>query len=228
MIQSNWPNQHFVKYIWKQLHCSFQMVLRCPLLMNSGSGWFLTRLRKSSDSSQASTGRRRSLLASWDPWWLFLMFSHQPRRPWTKTRMSTTTIRTGTRDSKILDVEDFEVLRSPDYSLSWKSFRSQDKRLQVTVLVAIWEASDLDFQTLMDLPPSSLCFILVLHWLRRKERFYFPTDPWVSPLAPDWSIDKMDSPITLDRLIWKIGKFSVSLPPMFVWDISQARFLIGW
>ena len=163
MIQSNWPNQHFVKYIWKQLHCSFQMVLRCPLLMNSGSGWFPTRLRKSSDSS-----------------------------------------------------------------LSWKPFRSQDKRLQVTVLVAIWEASDLDFQTLMDLPPSSLCFILVLHWLRRKERFYFPTDPWVSPLAPDWSIDKMDSPITLDRLIWKIGKFSVSLPPMFVWDISQARFLIGW
>ena len=42
----------------------------------------------------------------------------------------------------------------------------------------------------------------------------------------------MDSPVTLNRLIWKIGKFLVSLPPMFVWDISQARFhrpfLIGW
>ena len=45
---------------------------------------------------------------------------------------------------------------------------SQDKKLQVTALIAIWDAADLDFDTLMDLPPSSLCFILVLHWLRRK------------------------------------------------------------
>ena len=44
MIQSNWPNQHFVKYIWRQLLCNFQTVLRCPLLMNSGSGLFPTPL----------------------------------------------------------------------------------------------------------------------------------------------------------------------------------------
>ena len=49
MIESNWPNQHFVKYIWKQLLCCCLMVLRCLLLMNSGSGWFPKRLHKSCD-----------------------------------------------------------------------------------------------------------------------------------------------------------------------------------
>ena len=107
-------------------------------------------------------------------------------------------------------------------SLGWKPFRSQDKRLQVTVLVAIWEASDLDFQTLMDLPPSSLCFILVLHWLRRKERFRRSVRSFLIDHRVGWTVP------TLDRLIWKIGKFLVSLPPMFVWDISQACFHSDW
>jgi len=45
---------------------------------------------------------------------------------------------------------------------------SQDKQLQCAALVSIWEANDLDFQTLMSMVPASLCFLLVLHWVRRK------------------------------------------------------------
>jgi len=45
---------------------------------------------------------------------------------------------------------------------------SQDKRLQVMALITIWEATDLDFETLMKMVPATLTFLLVLHWIRRK------------------------------------------------------------
>ena len=72
---------------------------------------------------QASAWRRRprrpgfpnSMLPSWDSWFLSQMFAHQAQRLWTKTRTSATTIRTGTRASKVQDGEDVDVPRSPDY-----------------------------------------------------------------------------------------------------------------
>ncbi|CAG5094424.1 Oidioi.mRNA.OKI2018_I69.XSR.g13544.t2.cds [Oikopleura dioica] len=45
---------------------------------------------------------------------------------------------------------------------------SQDKRMQVMALITIWEATDLDFETLMTMVPATLTFLLVLHWVRRK------------------------------------------------------------
>jgi len=63
------------------------------------------------------------------------------------------------------------TLTLPDGSAMPKAHElwiSQDKQLQCAALVSIWEANDLDFQTLMSMVPASLCFLLVLHWVRRK------------------------------------------------------------
>ena len=54
------------------------------------------------------------LFPSWDSWFLSQMMAHQVRRPWTRTRTSAMTIRSGTRDSQIQDDEDVDVLRSSD------------------------------------------------------------------------------------------------------------------
>ena len=66
-------------------------------------------------------GRRRpcrprfsnSLFPSWDSWFLF-EFAHLAGRPRTRPRTPVMTIRTGTKDSKIQDGEDVDVLRSLD------------------------------------------------------------------------------------------------------------------
>ena len=63
---------------------------------------------------QASAGRRRprrpgfpnSLFQSWDSCFVSEKVAHQPRKPWTKTRTSATTLGTGTRASKIQDGEE--------------------------------------------------------------------------------------------------------------------------
>ena len=57
-------------------------------------------------------GPSSSLFPSWDSRFLSQMFAHQTRSPWSKTRTSAMTIRTGTRDSKIQDGEDVDVPRS--------------------------------------------------------------------------------------------------------------------
>lgn len=106
---------------------------------------------------------------------------------------------------------------------------SQDKRLQVTVLVAIWEASDLDFQTLMDLPPSSLCFILVLHWLRRKadmkdwEVFSFlATHVRMRHFSVDqlWRMDDMSISKSLTARSVVLGNVFSKLIGRFLWLVS--------
>ena len=44
---------------------------------------------------------------------LYQKLAYQPKRAWTKTRTSATTLGTGTRASKIKDGEDVDVLRTP-------------------------------------------------------------------------------------------------------------------
>ena len=68
-------------------------------------------------SGQASAGRRLGFSNSlfprefpWDSWFIFQMFVHRARRPWTKTRIFVRTIRTATRDSKIQGGKGFDVL----------------------------------------------------------------------------------------------------------------------
>lgn len=64
-----------------------------------------------------------------------------------------------------------KTLKLPDGSVmpnAHELWISQDKRLQIMALVSIWDATDLDFQTLMSMVPATLCFLLVLHWVRRK------------------------------------------------------------
>ena len=53
---------------------------------------------------------------------LYPRSAHQPRRPWTKTRTSASSLETVTRASKIQDGEDVDVLRRPAQNLilGWK------------------------------------------------------------------------------------------------------------
>ena len=106
---------------------------------------------------------------------------------------------------------------------------SQDKKLQVTALIAIWDASDLDFNTLMDLPPSSLCFILVLHWLRRKatmenwEVFSFlATHVRMRHFSVDqlWRMDDMSISKSLTARSVVLGNVFSKLIGRFLWLVS--------
>ena len=58
-------------------------------------------------------GFSNSLSPCWDSSYVSQKFSHQSRGPWTKTRTFFTTLRTGTRASKIQNGEDVDVLASP-------------------------------------------------------------------------------------------------------------------
>lgn len=127
---------------------------------------------------------------------------------------------------------DTTPLQLPDGSpmpVAHELWISQDKRLQVTVLVAIWEASDLDFGTLMDLPPSSLCFILVLHWLRRKadmkdwEVFSFlATHVRMRHFSVDqlWRMDDMSISKSLTARSVVLGNVFSKLIGRFLWLVS--------
>jgi len=106
---------------------------------------------------------------------------------------------------------------------------SQDKKLQVTALISIWDASDLDFDTLMDLPPSSLCFILVLHWLRRKatmedwEVFSFlATHVRMRHFSVDqlWRMDDMSISKSLTARSVVLGNVFSKLIGRFLWLVS--------
>ena len=109
---------------------------------------------------QASAWRRRprrpgfpnSMLPSWDSWFLSQMFAHQAQRLWTKTRTSATTIRTGTRASKVHYGEDVDVPRSPDYEDDtiftsnkkfwiFMVFRSRAVRHEINEQFSIWNDS---------------------------------------------------------------------------------------
>jgi len=68
----------------------------------------------------------------------------------------------------VLETKQLKLPDGSDMPNAHELWISQDKRLQITVLVSIWEATELDFQTLMSMVPATLCFLLVLHWVRRK------------------------------------------------------------
>ena len=53
------------------------------------------------------------LFSSWDSCFVSHKITHLPRRPWTKSRTSPTTLGTRTRSSKIQGGEDVDVLRIP-------------------------------------------------------------------------------------------------------------------
>jgi hypothetical protein len=125
-----------------------------------------------------------------------------------------------------------QPLKLPDGSpmpVAHELWISQDKRLQVTVLISIWDAADLDFQTLMDLPASSLCFILVLHWLRRKadmkdwEVFAFlATHVRMRHFSVDqlWRMDDMSISKSLTARSVCLGNVFSKLIGRFLWLVS--------
>ena len=76
--------------------------------------------------SPSRPGLPNFVFPSWDSCFVSQKFGHQPQRPWTKTRTSTTTLGMGTTASKIQDGEGVDILSSSgsNYNLDKVSLKS--------------------------------------------------------------------------------------------------------